>query len=557
MWWSALDYGYRERNTSHKKRDSGRFRKERAMTNPYFTKLSSRASATNAAGRTRIWCGRGASRGICVLPQEPSLSEENRRSFDSALARPAKEAGRKGYAGASLRMTAVAVLLLALCACKVGPNYKRPALNVPDQYREAPTLPPAGEQFGEMKWWSVFKDETLQALIKEALANNYDLRIAATRVLQANANLGITRANQFPTLNGSFGITNERNALYPNSPTFDVAGLSLSYIVDFWGQYRRATESARAILVATQYGQQVVQTTLISSVASNYFELRQYDAQLVYSRDTVKADQEILKLNEIKFHGGESAITDVYQAQTLVQQAEAEVISLTQGIAQTENNISILLGKNPGDVARGLSLVDQPHLPEVPAGLPSALLQRRPDVRRAEENLVAANANVGVAKAAFFPQISLTGIFGAQSTAITSFLQGPATFWSLGGQALQPLYQGGRIRSNYRLAWAQRDQAELTYKQTVQRAFGEVSNSLVGYNQSRQYRMKIQEQTNTYRLMANLANVRFQGGVTSFLEVQYYEQQYFMSALNLSQAWFTELQYYAALYQALGGGWQP
>ncbi len=453
-----------------------------------------------------------------------------------------------------------ALLLLALCACKVGPNYSRPSLNVPDQYR-SPTLPlppPAGEQFGEMKWWTVFQDETLQALIKEALANNYDMKIAATRILQASANLGITRANQLPQVNGSFGITNERlEPLYPNAPTFDIAQISLSYIVDFWGQYRRATEAARASLLATEYGQAVVQVTLISSVASNYFLLRQYDAQLVYSQDTVKTDHEILKLNEIKFHGGESAITDVYQAQTLVEQSEAEVISLNQLIAQTETNISILLGKNPGDIARGRALVEQPHLPEVPPGLPSALLQRRPDVRRSEENLVAANANVGVAKAAFFPQISLTGIFGAQSTAITSFLQGPATFWSLGGQAVQPIFQGGRIRANYRLAWAQRDEAELTYKQTVLQAFGDVSNSLVGYSQSRLYREKIEEQTHTYKQMADLANVRFRGGVTSFLEVQYYEQEYFTSALNLEQAWYAELQNYVQLYQALGGGWEP
>ncbi len=457
---------------------------------------------------------------------------------------------------ANMKIIPVALLLLVLCACKVGPNYKRPILSVPDQYRSAPSPEPTGDQFAQMKWWTVFQDETLQALIKEALANNYDMRIAATRVLQANANLGITRANQFPQVNGSFGITNERNNFFLNNPTFDIASLSLSYIVDFWGQYRRATESARASLLATQYGQNVVQVTLISSVASNYFLLRQYDSQLVYSQDTVKADQEILKLNNIKFKGGESAITDVYQAQTLLEQSEAEVISLTQLIAQTEDNISILLGRNPGPIARGLNLEVQPHLPEVPPGLPSALLQRRPDVRRAEENLVAANANVGVAKAAFFPQISLTGIFGAQSTAITSFLQGPATFWSLGGQAVQPIFQGGRIRSNYRLAWAQRDEAELTYKQTVLQAFGDVSNSLVGYSQSRLFRMKIEEQTNTYQKMAELANVRFQGGVTSFLEVQYYEQQYFTSALNLSQAWYTEMQNYVQLYQALGGGWE-
>jgi len=453
----------------------------------------------------------------------------------------------------------LAVLLL-LTACKVGPNYKRPATTVPDQYRGL--APEVSQQagappFAETQWMAVYQDQALQALIKEALTNNYDIRIAATRVLQANANLGIVRADQFPTLNGTGSVIYERNALVQHASTFDTLGLSLNYIVDFWGQYRRATESARATLLATQYAQDVVYNSLITSVATDYFLLRQYDEQLDFSRKTVAVDKEILKLNEIKFKGGESAITDVYQAQTLLQQAEAQVISTQQFIEQTENNISILLGRNPGPIARGLTITEQPHLPEVPAGLPSALLQRRPDIRRAEENLVAANANVGVAKAAFFPQISLTGAFGAQSTAITSFLQGPATFWAVGGQAVQPIFQGGRIRSQYRLAWAQRDEAELTYKQTVNNAFGDVSNSLVGYNQSRLYRIKIEEQTHTYKQMADLANVRFQGGVTSFLEVQYYEQQYFLSALSLSAAWYQELQYYAALYQSLGGGWTP
>ena len=202
-------------------------------------------------------------------------------------------------------------------------------------------------------------------------------------------------------------------------------------------------------------------------------------------------------------------------------------------------------------------LVDQPHLAVVPTGLPSALLERRPDVRQSEATLIAANANVGVAKAAFFPQISLTGQFGAQSTALSSFLQGPATVWSLAGEVLQPLYAGGAIRSAYDLAWAQRSEAELTYRQTVQNAFGDVANSLVGYNQARLYRMKIEEQTNTYQETARLANVRFNGGVTSFLEVLVTQQQYFTSQVALAQAWNTEMQNYVQLYQALGGGWQP
>jgi multidrug efflux system outer membrane protein len=451
-------------------------------------------------------------------------------------------------------------LLLSLSGCKVGPNYKRPALDVPGQYRgTAPDLPqqPGGGPFGEMQWPAVYQDEQLQALLKEALTNNYDIRIAASRILQAQASLGITRANQFPTVGGVASIQNMQSTpLFTGSPWIDTLGLQMNYIVDFWGQYRRATEAARANLLASQYAENVVQITLISNIASAYFLLRQYDAQLEVSKQTVVADNDILRLNTINFKGGEYAITDVYQAQLLVQQAEAEVITLQQLIPQTENVLSILVGRNPGQITRGLTLIDQPHMPDVPPGLPSTLLERRPDVRQAEEALVAANANVGVAKANFFPQISLTGTFGASSTALTSFLQGPATLWSVGGQLAQPIFEGGRIRSGYRLAWAQRDQAELQYKQTVQQAFGDVSSSLYGYRQSRQFRMKIAEQTATYKETARLANVRFTGGYASFLEVLLTEQQYFTSELNLMQAWYTEMQNYDQLYQALGGGWQ-
>jgi multidrug efflux system outer membrane protein len=451
-----------------------------------------------------------------------------------------------------------AVLLLALSGCKVGPNYKRPAVTVPDQYRGlAPGLggQAAGGAFGEMKWQSVFQDEALQGLIKEALTNNYDIRIAATHILEAEASLGVTRSNQLPALNGTFGVQNQRSAAYPNSPTFDSAGLQLSYIVDFWGQFRRATEAARAQLLATQYAQHLVETTLIADIAIAYYQLRQLDSQLIFSQQTVLSDQDSLRINTINWKGGEYAVTDVYQAQLLVQQAEAEVITLKQSIEQTENQLSVLLGKNPGPIPRGLDLINEPHLTEVPVGLPSAILERRPDVRQSEESLAAANANIGVAKAAFFPQIPLTASFGAQSTALTSFLQGPATFWSLGGELAQPLYAGGRITSQYHLALAQRDEAELTYKQTVQQAFADVSNSLVGYNQSRLYRMKLQEQTVTYKETSRLANVRFTGGATSFLEVLTTQQQYFSSELLTTQAWFAEMQNYVQLYQALGGGW--
>jgi multidrug efflux system outer membrane protein len=458
-----------------------------------------------------------------------------------------------------MRRFAAIMLVLLMAGCKVGPNYKRPVLAIPDQYRGvAPDLNQPGTlPFAEMQWETVFEDEVLRALIKEALINNYDMQIAASRILQAQDVVGVTRANQLPNVSGSGGINYQRNAIVPNGPTLDSVGIQLNYIVDFWGKYRRATEAARAQLLATTYGRDIVLTTLISDVATAYFRLRQFDYQLDFSQKDVAADTDAVRLNTIKFKGGDSAITDVYQAELLLQQAEAQVILSQQFMEQSENQISILLGRNPGPIPRGFALNNQPHMAVVPTGLPSALIERRPDVRQSEAVLMAANANVGVAKAAFFPQISLTGLFGAQSTALTSFLQGPATVWSVGGEVLQPLYAGGAIRSGYDLAWAQRTEAELTYKQTVLNAFDDVANSLVGYNQARLYRMKIEEQTNTYQATANLASVRFNGGVTSFLEVLVTQQQYFTSQVTLAAAWNAELQSYVQLYQALGGGWQP
>jgi len=463
-----------------------------------------------------------------------------------------------------VRVFTAFVLLLSLCGCTVGPNYKRPAVSVPVDYRGLPpsasgqpTPPgPPAEDFAVMKWWAVFRDDVLQGLIKEALTNNYDVRVAATRIIEADAALGIARSNQFPSVNLAGSLQNLRSQ--PSSGNSSVGSLAVqtSWILDFWGQYRRATEAARANLLSTKYGQDVVRTTLISSVAQDYFLLRNYDSQLEYSKGMLEANKEILRINTIKFKGGDAAITDQLQAEILVQQAQAQIISLQQLIEQTENQISILLGRNPGPIARGTALTAQPHMPEVPAGLPSAILERRPDVRQAEEELVAANANVGVAKAAFFPQFSLTGAFGVESSSLQSFLGGPTTAaWAAAGQVAQPIFEGGRIRASYRLAWAQRDEAELLYKQTVQQAFGDVSNSLVGYQQSQQFRIKLQDQTATYAEAARLANVRFLGGYTSFLEVLVTQQQYFTSELSLAQAWNSELQTYVELYTALGGGW--
>jgi outer membrane protein, multidrug efflux system len=445
---------------------------------------------------------------------------------------------------------------LGLAACVVGPDYKRPALDVPAEFRGAPEVEQRAA-FAEMQWWAVLEDPVLQSLIKDALVNSYDLRIAANRVLQARDQLGITRSNQLPSISGFVEAERGRAPPVPSDQTIYSGGVQLSWMLDFWGQYRRATEAARATLLSTQYAQNTVRISLIANVAGAYFQLRAFDKELDASTRILQTNRETLRLTTLSVNGGASPITDQLQATLLVQQAQAQITQLEESIAQTENQLSVLLGENPRDIPRGMSLVEQPHLPEVPAGLPSQLLERRPDVRAAEETLAAANANVGVAKAAFFPQIPLTAAYGAASASLGDFLKHSASSWSVAGQVIQPIFEGGKINSAYRLAWAERDAAELAYRQTVQQSFADVANSLVGYEKSRSLRLTLEEQTATYAETARLANDRYRGGSTSFLEVLTTQQQYFTSELQSSQARFAELQNYVQLYQALGGGWQP
>jgi multidrug efflux system outer membrane protein len=449
---------------------------------------------------------------------------------------------------------------LWLAACTMGPDYKRPAPDLPAGFRGASEPQPESAQhgaFAELQWWAVLEDPVLQRLIKDALANNYDLRIAANHVLQAREQLGITRSSQLPALGGFLEAERLRAPPVLADQTVYSGGLQLSWVLDFWGQFRRATEAARASLLATEYAQNAVRISLIANVASAYFQLRAFDQELDTSTRILETNKETLRITTLSVDGGASPITDQLQATLLVQQAQAQITQLEQSIAQTENQLSLLLGRIPGDISRGMTLVEQPHMPEVPAGLPSQLLERRPDVRAAEETLVAANANVGVAKAAFFPQIPLTASYGTVSSSLGDFLKQSASAWSVAGEVVQPIFEGGKIRSAYRLAWAQRDAAELAYRQDVQQAFADVANSLVDYQKSRSLRLTLEEQAATYAETARLANDRYRGGRTSFLEVLTTQQQYFTSELQSSQAWFAELQNYVQLYQALGGGWQP
>lgn len=447
--------------------------------------------------------------------------------------------------------------------CAVGPNYKRPVVSVPESYRGLTPEEAAKKQaasIGDQKWWEVFQDEQLRSLIRVAVQQNYDVRIAASRVLAAQAQLGIIRADQFPNVNAGAGISDNRSARGKFFPAFEGStgnvGLSAVWELDFWGKFRRATEAARANLLATEWARQEVLATLVANVAGAYFQLRALDLELEISRRTLASRQESLRLTQSLADHGSTSLLDVRQAEQLVFTAAAEVPALEQQIEQEENFISTLLGNNPADVPRGQKLTEQAQPPEVPAGLTSSLLERRPDIREAEEQLVAANAQIGVARAAYFPQISLSGSGGFQSAALTNLFSGPAGTWNFGASLTQPIFTAGRIRSNVRLAEAQQQTALLFYQQTIQGAFRSVSDALIAYRKSREFRAQEELLFQSAQDAAHLSHLRYNGGVTGYLEVLTNETNSFSAELALAQARLNELLALVQLYEALGGGWQ-
>jgi outer membrane protein, multidrug efflux system len=332
--------------------------------------------------------------------------------------------------------------------------------------------------------------------------------------------------------------------------------VSFDWELDFWGKYRRATEAARANLVATEWGRRAVTNTLVSEVASAYFQLRAYDLQLEISRRTLASRQESLELTRKLSDGGAGTQLDVRQAEQLVAVAAENIPDLERRIQQQENLISTLLGNNPGPVARGMKLTEQPHLPEVPAGLPSSLLERRPDIRQAEAELIAANAEIGVAKAAYFPNIALTANAGFQSSALSSLFTGPAGLWSFGGGLAQPLFAGGRIRSGVRLSEARQQEMVLVYQQTIQQAFRGVSDSLIAYEKSHEFREHQEELVIAAQDAARLSVLRYRSGATNYLEVLTNETNAFDAELGLTQAQLNELVDLVDIYRNLGGGWE-
>jgi multidrug efflux system outer membrane protein len=459
---------------------------------------------------------------------------------------------------------AVCALVGLLAGCTVGPNYKRPNTDTPAAFRvltpeEAANT--SAQSLGEQKWWEVFQDQQLQKLIRTALQQNYDARIAATRVLEAQEQVVLARANQLPTLNVTGTGTGQRNPAIGPIPSYSFnfgrITANAAWDADFWGKYRRGTEAARANLLATDWARQEVNATLVANVAAAYFQLRELDLELDISQKALASRKESLDLTKTLEEHGINSILDVRQAEQLVYTAAADIADLQRRIGQQEDYLSILLGNNPGPITpRGNELIDQPHAPTVPAGLPSALLERRPDIRQAEELLVASNARIGVARAAYFPDISLTAQPGFLSSSLTSLFSGSAGLWTFAGTITQPIFEGGAIRSGVRLAEAQRQEAVLTYQQTIQGAFRDVSDALIAYQQNQEFRAQQELLANAAEDAAQLSGKRYQAGTTNYLEVLTNDTNYLTAELGLAQARLNELLALVQIYKALGGGWQ-
>ena len=447
----------------------------------------------------------------------------------------------------------VVCLTAAGTGCMVGPNYKRPDIPAPPQFRAGESAP-SPASLGETKWFDLFQDEMLRGLIKEALQANYDIRIAAQRILAAEGQLKATRSGLFPQLNGTAGASRSGTGspIYTTAGGFGVA----SWELDLFGRLRRATEAARADLLAQQEIQKAVIQALVAEVASAYFDLREYDLELEYVRESIKTRQQSLRLVTARLEGGVANALEVDQAKTLVASAQANLALLEKGQEQTENFINFLLGKPPGPVTRGKGLVEQPQPPQVPAGLPSALLERRPDIRTAEQQLIAANARVGVAKAAFFPSINLTASGGYQTTDLLGVINRSGFAYGLDGVVDLPIFDAGRRRGNYQTAKAQFEAVLINYQKTINGAFRDVSDALIGYQKTREYTTSQKLLTETLRHQSQLANIRYVGGVSSYLEVLDTERQRLTAEQELAQAQRDELTALVGLYKSLGGGWQ-
>jgi multidrug efflux system outer membrane protein len=457
-------------------------------------------------------------------------------------------------------------LLVLLTGCAVGPNYSRPNVPAPPQFRGAEGST-GTKSLADTKWFDLFQDDTLKQLVNTALEQNFDLRIAAERVLEARAQFGIVQADRYPTVDVTGGFAMQRPSKIGSSrfipPGFSLdssytqLGFSPSWELDLWGRVRRLNESARAQYLASEETRRGMVTTLVADVTTQYFQLRERDLELEIARKNRQVGEDSLRLTTLRKDRGAATGLDVHQAEQFLYTATAQIAAAEREIAQAENGLSLLLGRSPGDIPRGKRLEELTAPPQVPAGLPSDLLARRPDIREAEQRLIAANAQIGVAKAAYFPQITLTGFLGAQSRALQNLFTGPARFWNGSTPAVDlPLFNAGRVRSNVRLTEAQQRELVATYQKTIETAFREVSDALIGYRKVGEQRAQQELFVKALRETDRLSRLRYQGGLDSFLQVLDAERNLFQGELVLAQLREQEIDSVVQLYRALGGGWQ-
>ena len=465
-------------------------------------------------------------------------------------------------------VTGVILFSFLLTGCAVGPNYKRPVVQTPTQYRQP--LPPTGPtdraSLADLAWASLFHDEVITNLVRTALRQSNDIEAATERVLEARAQLGITRSQLFPQVTASGSFNSERLPAIGSFPfippganltaSYTQAGFNLSWELDIWGRIRRLTESARAQYLGQEEARHAVISSLIADVITTYLPVRELDLELEIARKTEQIGENGLSLTKLRLERGVSTGLDVRQAEQLLYTATAQIAATERAIAETENSLNVLLAQNPGEVPRGKPLLELAVPSTVPAGLPSDLLERRPDIREAEQNLVATNAQIGAAKALFFPQINLTGFFGVQSRALSDLLTGPARDQNIATAGVLPLFNAGQLRNNLRLARAQEREAVANYRNTILTAFKEVSNALADYQKNREQRSQQELLFKALQESDRLATIRYKGGLDSYLQVLDAQRNEFSGALTLAQLRKNELLSIVELYRALGGGWQ-
>jgi NodT family efflux transporter outer membrane factor (OMF) lipoprotein len=460
------------------------------------------------------------------------------------------------------RLFAPLLLTLGLSGCLLGPNYHRPITSLPEGF---PGSPATEESIADKKWFDLFQDATLKQLVDTALEKNFDVRIAAERVWEARAQYGITRANLFPTLDAQGSYSSVRSSSIGATPfipagtnfatSYTQAGLQFAWELDLWGKLRRLDEAARAQYLASEEARNGVVISLISDVMSSYFELRELDLELEIAQHNNDIGRDNLRLIQERKERGAANGLEVQQAEQFLYTTTATIPSVQRSIAQTEDALSLLQANAPAEIPRGKALEQITAAPDLPAGLPASLLERRPDIRQAEDNLIAANAQIGAARALFFPDITLTGLLGSQSRSLAGMFSGPARNESLAANALLPIFHAG-LRAGVQLTEAQEREMLITYQKTIYGALREVADALAIHTRTREQRGEEEKLVKALSESVRLSNLRYRGGLDSYLQVLDSERDLFAGQLALAQLRLLELQSVVQLYRALGGGWQ-